>query len=188
MLEQLIQWDFYFFELLNEVWTHPFLDWMMPFWTNAYFWLPLYLFVGAFVVFNYPHKSVRILAVILLTVFLADQLSSGLIKPYVGRLRPCQLPVFSEEIRLLVRCGSGKSFVSGHATNHFALAFCWIILFGQRFRWLIPVLLFWAASIAYSRVYVGVHFPADIFFGGILGTLIGLFTGYLGRVWADFRG
>jgi len=187
VLERLTRWDYYFFELLNERWHHPLLDMLMPLWTHPFFWLPLYLFITLFIVLNYPRQSVRLFVCILLTVVLADQLSSGVIKPFFDRLRPCHVPELTDNLRLLVGCGSGKSFVSGHATNHFGLAFCWIVLFGGRFRWIIPVLLVWAASVAYSRVYVGVHFPGDILGGAVLGMLIGCTTGFIGRKWADFR-
>jgi len=85
----------------------------------------------------------------------------------------------------MVHCGSGYSFTSSHATNHFALAvFIFLTLgkLGWYFRW--PFIL-WATIIAYSQVYVGVHFPLDIISGAILGTLIGfilaiLFNRYVG--------
>ena len=186
MLERLILLDHQWFEYFNGVLTHPFLDWIMPLWTQAGLWLPLYVFVGVFILLNYPLKQGgQILLCIILAAGIADFTSSFILKPYFGRLRPCQLPGFSEHIRLLVGCGTGKSFVSGHATNHFALAACWICLFGQRFKWIIPVLLFWAASVAYSRVYIGVHFPMDIFCGSLLGLTVGSLFGLFGRKWAN---
>jgi len=120
-----------------------------------------------------------------LTVLLVDQMASSIIKPLVGRPRPCHIPESFESLRLLVKCGSGKSFISGHAANHFAQAFCWIALFGARFRWIVPVLFFWAAIVAYSRVYIGVHFPVDIFAGGIFGSVVGYAIGSFGVWWAN---
>jgi len=143
--------------------------------------MPLYLFLLIFILTNFPKNGWKYVLVIFLTVFLADQLSASLIKPLVDRCRPCKLEPFNENVRLLVNCGSGRSFVSSHATNHFALATCWSFLLARYFRWIIPLTFFWAFAISYSQVYVGVHFPLDIFCGGILGIFIGLFTGWLGR-------
>ncbi len=185
-MNQIIQYDHYLFELFNSQLSNGLFDTLMPVFTQAVFWLPMYLFIFTFFIFNYPGQSWKFIAVTLLSILLADQLSSSFIKPLVDRCRPCQLEGFADQVRLLVKCGSGKSFVSGHATNHFALATCWMILMGSRFRWIIPALFLWASTIAFSRVYVGVHFPLDIFFGGLLGILIGLFTGSLGKKWANF--
>lgn len=180
MLEKIIAWDHYLFKKLNGEYTFEFLDQLMPLVSEPEFWIPLYLFILLFVVLNYPQGKIKILLAIILTVVITDQLTSSIIKPYFGRLRPCHVPDSFESLRLLVKCGSGKSFVSGHSANHFAQAFCWIALFGKRFRWIIPVLIFWAMMVAYSRVYIGVHFPVDILVGGILGALLGYAIGSLG--------
>lgn len=75
-------------------------------------------------------------------------------------------------INVLVNCGSGFSFTSSHATNHFGVGLAFILLFGKRIKWFIPAFLFWASSIALAQVYVGVHYPSDIFAGAVLGSLI----------------
>ncbi|HRH39403.1 MAG TPA: phosphatase PAP2 family protein, partial [Flavobacteriales bacterium] len=64
-------------------------------------------------------------------------------------------------------------FVSSHASNHFAIAvFMTGVLKGSP-RWATPALLAWAVLIAYSRVYLGVHYPGDVLVGGLYGALIG---------------
>jgi len=171
----IIPLDFYLFELINQSLHHPFLDTLIPFWRNKYFWSPLYLFILVFLGINYKQQLPQILLFTIATIFITDQLSSGIIKPLVNRLRPCQMESMFETLRLLVPCGSGRSFVSSHATNHFAVAVLFISLFKPLFRWVLPVGLFWAASIAYGQVYVGVHFPLDVFCGALLGGVIGLF-------------
>jgi undecaprenyl-diphosphatase len=79
-------------------------------------------------------------------------------------------------MRLLVQCGSGYSFPSTHATNHFAFALFMIGTLAQRYRWIVAPLIIWAAAIAYAQVYVGVHYPFDVLCGALLGSSIGIFV------------
>lgn len=147
----------------------------MPFVRNQYFWSPLYLFVIAFLFLNYPRRTAWIVLIgALVTFALSDQISASIIKPLVGRLRPCRDPQIVEIVRLLVPCGSGKSFVSSHAANHFAIAAYFSLLFNNnRFTF---IAMFWASLVAYAQIYVGLHFPADVFGGALLGVLIALLT------------
>lgn len=179
MLEALQTADHFLFQLINGEWTSPLLDTVLPILRGKQTWIPLYLLV-LFLLFR---KGMRFgFAAVLLTLLavgLADQLSASVIKPYFERLRPCQHASISENIRLLVTCGTGKSFVSSHATNHFALAIVWGFLF--RSYKLVLLLLVWAAAISYAQVYVGVHFPFDVLGGAALGIAIGFFCAFLGR-------
>jgi undecaprenyl-diphosphatase len=59
------------------------------------------------------------------------------------------------------------------------MAFFWIVLFRRKWKHTLWLCILWAASISFSQIYVGVHYPLDILCGAILGTLIGLGTGYL---------
>jgi len=88
------------------------------------------------------------------------------------RLRPCHNLEVQDVMRLVKSgCGGLYSYFSGHASNSFALATYFSILFSARFPKLKFVLFLIAACIAYSRVYVGVHFPLDIVSGAVFGTL-----------------
>jgi len=102
-----------------------------------------------------------------LAIAVSDQ-TAGLIKHLVHRLRPCAI---GEARLLLAECSHSFSFPSNHAANHFTLAVFLSLLFRQ--RWLTFVLLFWAAFIAFSQVYVGLHYPLDIAAGAVLGALVG---------------
>jgi undecaprenyl-diphosphatase len=101
-----------------------------------------------------------------------DIVSSSVIKPLVERPRPCHGETMNLDVRLLVDCGSGFSFTSSHATNHFGLAFFLIFTLGKRWKYIIAPLIVWAVIVAYAQVYVGVHYPLDVLSGALLGICI----------------
>lgn len=178
-MNTLIQYDIALFTRINGQWNTAFLDWLLPLLRDQYFWSPLYLFLASFMIMNFGKNGFYWVLAFLVTFSIGDIVSSHLIKPAVGRLRPCNDPLLADSVRRLIHCGSGKSFTSSHATNHFALGmFCFktFVFAGAPWRWMF---LFWAMIISYSQVYVGVHFPLDIIGGGILGAMIGWMTGTL---------
>jgi len=179
MLDKIIQFDQDFFLAINQGLSNPVFDWLLPILRNPYTWSPLYLFLIIFFIKHYGKVGVLIVACTLATFGISDATSSHLIKKTVKRVRPCNDVVFKNEVNLRARCGSGYSFTSSHATNHFAMAFFWIVLFRRKWRHTLWLCILWAASIAFSQIYVGVHYPLDILCGAILGMLIGLGTGYL---------
>ena len=179
MLENLIAFDKEFFLAINQGLSNPVFDWLLPILRNPYTWSPLYLFLIIFFIKHYGKTGVLIVACTLITFGITDATSSHLIKKTVQRVRPCNDVVFKDQVNLRARCGSGFSFTSSHATNHFGMAFFWIVLFRRKWRHALWLCILWAASIAFSQIYVGVHYPFDIIGGAILGTLIGLGTGYL---------
>ncbi len=164
---------------LNTQWHNGFFDTIMPFLRNQWFWAPLYLFLLIFMPGRFKKSGWIWCLGFLITFAISDQISAHLMKPYFGRLRPCNDPTFSNIVHLLVPCGGGKSFPSSHAANHFSLALFSIVSLRHlaRFIW-IPALL-WAISVSYAQVYVGVHYPLDVFVGGVLGAIAGTLTGKL---------
>lgn len=156
-------------------------DILMPMFRDKFFWIPLYVLIMALIIKKFGLKSVYVIGISVLTVLIADQLSASVIKPLVGRVRPCNDPLIGDLVNRLVDCGSGYSFVSSHATNHFALAVFFITLFNKpslRYYVIIPF-LFWAGLVSFAQVYVGVHYPLDVLSGGVLGAVIGLLMGQL---------
>ena len=172
-MEQLIAADQFLFELINGQAHNAVLDWLMPIWREKSTWIPLYVALAAFVGYKYRLQGLYLLLALALAVGLADTVSSKIIKPSVHRLRPCNDPALKDEVQLLVHCGSGYSFTSSHASNHFAVAAFLSLTLGLHYRRIRLPLYLWAASIALGQVYVGVHFPLDIFIGAILGIIIG---------------
>jgi undecaprenyl-diphosphatase len=79
----------------------------------------------------------------------------------------------SGRIHHLTGSCNGYSFISAHATNHFALAFFLSYCF-RGLKWLLPLMVSWAAFICFSQVYVGVHYPIDVICGAGVGSLFGI--------------
>ncbi len=181
MLEWITHIDQQLFFQINHCMSNDFFDAVMPWFRNKYFWAPLYAIILFFIIRKHKLQALYVIGFALLTLILADQLSAHVIKPIVGRLRPCNNPDISEMVHLRGACGSGFSFVSSHATNHFALALFFISVFARpsnRF-YITLFFLFWAALVSFAQVYVGVHFPLDVLGGALLGTLIGYGIGWL---------
>jgi len=176
MFETILHWDAALFHFINNSLGNPVFDAILPWFREKWFWTPLYLFVGAFSVINFKTKGWMIVLGLVLSAGLADFTSSSLVKKNVQRVRPCNDLEMADELRLRVPCGSGYSFTSSHAANHFAVAVFLIGMFGGIFRWLRPLALIWAGLIAFSQVYVGVHYPFDVVCGGFLGAAIGWWT------------
>jgi len=170
-LISIVEIDQYVFHLLNGEWTNVVFDTILPIWRDKYFWLPVYIFIIAFSIFNYGKKAYWFLIFLIATVGAADLISSEGIKKNVKRLRPCN-DTELVQVRSLVGCGSGYSFTSNHAANHFAVSFFLMGTIGLRRRKLKWLLAGWAATIAYAQVYVGVHYPIDVISGAILGILL----------------
>ncbi len=114
---------------------------------------------------------------------MGDQGSVKLFKDVFERLRPCHNPAIAELVHTINgKCGGKYGFVSSHATNSFALAVFCGFLFKRHYKYMLWLMLFWAAIVSYSRVYVGVHYPGDIIGGAVLGSLVGLFVFWLMKI------
>jgi undecaprenyl-diphosphatase len=175
-LDTLLALDEQLFRIINGGWHNEFLDWLMPYWRDKKFWYPLYLGLIAFILYRFRVKGIYLLLTLFITVGIADLVSSKVLKTSVKRVRPCNDPAVQDDVILLVGCGKAYSFTSSHATNHFAIGVFLALTLGlyyKRWRWLF---YFWAASIAFGQVYVGVHYPLDVLVGAFLGTAIALLT------------
>ncbi|MCL2414035.1 MAG: phosphatase PAP2 family protein [Bacteroidales bacterium] len=193
-VENMLVWERNLFFRLNGS-DSALLDNIMHVVSTKEMWIPLYLFIAFLVFFRTRiSQSALVFFSFILVAALADQFSSGLIKPIFERLRPGHHPDFREYVQLFTSTymtesgevgvrfhrGGGFAFISGHATNHTAFAVLLSLIF--RNRWATLVSLFWAGLISYSRVYLGVHFVSDIIGGIIAGTLIAMAVYYLALV------
>lgn len=159
------------FFLINTGMSNPLLDFLCPLMRSKYFWIWLYLIVLFLLFKKYRYKTIYLFVLIAVIIIISDQTSASLIKPYFKRLRPCNDVLIQDSVRLLLEhCGRGFSFVSSHATNHFAFAVFCISFLKHKFKWVFW--LGWAAVISFSQVYVGVHFPLDVIIGAFIGIII----------------
>ncbi len=176
----LLNWDRHVFVKINHDWTNSFLDGLLPWLRNPPVWAPLYLFLLVFAIVNFGKNRWWWILLFAVTPALTDLCGTYFFKHVFQRLRPCHDETLAGHIRLLLGdCSGGYSFVSNHAANHFGMA-CFFYITTRRvmprWAWLgLP----WAALVAYSQVYVGIHYPLDVLAGALLGTVLGLFTGSL---------
>lgn len=178
MMETILHWDTALMHWINAGWSHPVLDFLLPLFRNKFFWLPLYVLCISWIIFNHHFRHIIwILIALFMAVFASDTISSKLIKYQVQRARPCQEINMEPPVITRVKCGSGYSFPSSHAANHFCVAAFLISIFGNflgRYKWLWWA---WAALVSLSQVYVGVHYPLDITAGALLGMIVGFSIG-----------
>ncbi len=173
-MEKLLELDRELFLFLNGLHS-PFMDPIMYFLTDGRAWLPLYIFTGYMVYRQYKKESLWILAGIILSIVITDQITTTFMKPFFARLRPSHEPSLHGLVHNVNNYFGGlHGFASSHAANTFGVTMLLWLILRQHYRW--AVLLFiWPAVMSYSRIYLGVHYPGDI----LVGTLIGLLTGWL---------
>lgn len=162
--------DISVFILVNQTLTVSVLDVVMPILTDLNHILAFRIFVLALIVlalWKGNERGWRVVVVLLVALVVSDQMNSFVLKELFQRPRPCH-ELF--DVRLLVDCGGGKSFPSSHAVNAGTIAVV-VSFFYPRALWGMLTL---AALSAYSRVYVGVHYPSDVIAGLILGSGWGL--------------
>ena len=178
MIEEILKLDSQLFLFLNNLGSSKF----DAFWiflsykeSNIFFYLSLLIFY-----FYKESKTIKLsevfhsLLFIGIMILIADQ-TANLFKDSFQRLRPCYNESLIDSVRLVKEsCGGKYGFFSAHASNSFSLAVFFGLLFKNRFRYIIYISLLYASLISYSRIYLGVHFPLDILFGGVYGITIGL--------------
>jgi len=166
MINKIIDIDKSIMIFLNKGISNPLFDLIMPIITSKDF-LTVIGVILIFYLLIFAGKRGKIAFLVLLfSAGISDLICAQIIKPWIGRVRPSH--EFIEYINLLVSKGGKWSFPSNHAANSFAFATVLSYFFERK-----KYILFLSASIiAYSRVYVGVHYPLDIIFGALTGYML----------------
>jgi undecaprenyl-diphosphatase len=170
MIETLEHLDVALFRFINDSLQNPLFDVAMPWVTdfNKHRMVLILVAVGlGLLVVKGKEKGRTAVALLVSAIVLSDQLNSSVIKYLLERPRPCHI---LQNIHLLVTCGSGFSFPSSHAVNNFCGATVLAFVFPRAGKWL----FLFATVVAFSRVYVGVHYPSDVLAGAIVGFFCGL--------------
>ncbi|MBT8257000.1 MAG: phosphatase PAP2 family protein [Bacteroidia bacterium] len=185
MLEYILNIDKELFLYLNNLGSPAWDDfWLVV--TNKFTFIPLYALL-LFLIFRKMGLKPMLLLIVIIVIMITftDQITN-LFKYGFERPRPCQEDDLKELMRYIAeRCGR-YGFFSGHSSNSMAAAVFAGLLLRPYYRNLIFILLFWSAVVAYSRIYVGVHFPLDIFFGMLFGAISG-YLFFLIQKWARNR-
>lgn len=178
LFSRIQQWDQWLFHKINGSCSNPLFDTLMPFLRNSVNWAPLYIFLLAFVLTNFRTKGIWWVVFFLTTVAITDMTGTYVFKHVFQRIRPCNDPIFSVQVRLVInKCAGGYSFISNHAANHFAMALFFITTFRRRLGNWTWLALLWAPLIAFAQLYIGVHYPSDVLAGAMVGTIYGLSIG-----------
>lgn len=176
-MEELIALDkklFLYLNALHTAWLDPIMFWM----SERDIWIPLYVFLLFLAIKNYRSNVWVVILAVVLAVTLADQIASTLMKPFFMRLRPSHEPDIENLIHYVNGYrGALYGFASSHASTIFAVATFFWLLFKQHYKWMFW-LFAWAFVVAYTRIYLGVHYPGDV----IVGAFIGILCGWVGHI------
>lgn len=172
-------------------WHSEWADILMWYISKSTTWLPLYALLVGLIVYRFGILSpslcregrrgssllrvLIILAGFAVAVGLSDFISSGIIKPWVCRLRPTHEPALAGMLHLVNGYTGGLyGFVSSHAANTMACALLFALLYRNKYATV--ALMLWVALNCYSRMYLGVHYPADIIGGLAIGAMMATLT------------
>jgi len=168
MTDFLYQIDVKLFYFINHTLSNPVFDRLFPFITEVKNWYIAYIILFL-ICFIKGGRIGRIAAIgMILLVITTDQFSSFFLKSYFARTRPCNI---LQNVNILVTCTNSYSFPSSHAVNNFSAAIFFSMIF-PKIKWPLFIVAF---LLAFSRPYVGVHYPSD----AVGGALIGMVFGYI---------
>lgn len=185
MIEELVKYDTELFLFLNKLGNTSW-DGFWRIVTEKWSSIPIYAVLLYLIYKHYGLKGTLIILVsVALMITATDQLSN-LFKHGIKRPRPCQVESLRETMRYVAeRCGR-YGYFSAHATSSMAAAVFLGLSLKKWYVYLPFLLLFWSAVVAYSRIYLGVHYPLDIITGMLIGGLLG-WSFYKFQIWAQRR-
>lgn len=175
MFETLEQIDRSLFLLINS-WHSVLLDDVMYYISQMWVFIPLFIY---WLYLVYCKEGVKKLLILLaftgLLILLTDQ-TSNQTKHAIKRYRPSHNIEIMKQVHTVNGYRGGQyGFFSGHASNSFGIATLLFFMLASRPMWFRLICFLWAGITAYSRIYLGVHYPSDI----IVGTLVGIIWGLI---------
>lgn len=177
-MESLLEFDRWLFFQING-WSNDILDPIFYTISSKLIWIPLYVFFAYLLVKHYQKKTgIILILTAIISVTASDLISAKIIKPEVGRYRPTHNIELKDQVKVYVNSegheyrGGKYSFVSNHAANTFALITVLFIFLRRQIKWFSLYIFLWASIVCLSRVYLGVHYPSDIFGGALVGILL----------------
>ncbi len=182
MLDTLISLDHKLFFILNTFASNIVFDLFFKFITDTHNLYLILIFSAVLFLINKKLEALKIIGVVILAMGFSDLLGGQLLKPFFHRLRPCHPTYFNEGKHLFLEGANfllgmkrGGSMPSNHAMNSFAFATVMTLYYPKNFFFYYS----FAFLVAFSRIYVGVHYPSDVVCGTILGIIIGMSIYYL---------
>jgi undecaprenyl-diphosphatase len=170
MLEKVIAFDTQLFIYLNGLGSETY-DSFWLFITKQSNWTPFFLLILYLVYKKIGVKSTLFLLLFVTLLLVVTDQTCNLFKFTFQRLRPCNNPEIKSFIRI-VKSSDTFSFFSGHAANSMATMTFLFLLLKKHYRYAFLLFLF-PLIFAYSRIYLGLHYPLDIFTGYLFGASFG---------------
>lgn len=158
--------DVWLLFFINKNLSNPVFDKFFVIITEVKNWFIAYFILWLIMFFKGDKKTKIVASLLILLIIISDQISSHILKHLFERIRPCN--VFTD-LNLLIGAKKSLSFPSSHAVNNFSVAFFLSRYFKDYSKYFFSV----ASLVAFSRIYVGVHYPSDVIGGALIGLLIG---------------
>lgn len=171
-MEQLLNLDQELLVFLNGLGSESY-DGFWKIITKQLHWAPFFLGVFYLLQKKIGWKNFGIVVLFLALLITFTDQTTNLFKNGFQRLRPCNTPEIKDIIRIVIK-RSSFSFFSGHAANSMASTMFIFLIIRRYYNYSFLLFLF-PLIFAYSRIYLGLHFPLDILTGYVFGMLSGLF-------------
>jgi undecaprenyl-diphosphatase len=171
-MEDIISYDKQLLVYLNNLGSDSF-DWFWLFITNQFYLAPIFLFIFYLLWKKIGWKNLWIVLLFIALIIMVCDQTTNLFKYTFQRLRPVNDLEIKESLRILISRKS-FSFFSGHASNSMATTLFMFLIFRKYYKYAFLLFLF-PLVFAYSRIYLGLHFPSDILTGYFAGAIIGSF-------------